>query len=156
MKIIYSITGLLLSTAACAGTTLSESYGWEKVIQAKIMQQQATEAKKYAQIIEFAGSRQGELTQSRQVLSQTQQKLNDIKSAVQASNSRATAEDFKKYSLASQDYSAARKNFIGLQKDILAKANISFKDRPSYLVVSDGVQHVAKGANYSGMTLVSR
>lgn len=151
-SILFAALGLvsLFSSVATAGVSSAEaihksgataaeiSYltSPEKMMQTNIEKKLVAEARKYTQIVALAGERQDEVAKRKAEVASTYAKWRELKSAGEASNN-ANANDLKAVELAAQAYSQAYKEFIELQKDILAKNGV-----PSYAV--DGF--IAKNA----------
>jgi phosphotransferase system HPr-like phosphotransfer protein len=136
-SILVAIVGLssFLSSAAIADTTITASQGLENMIQKSNEQKQAANAKKLSQIIALAGSKQDEITRSKDAVAYTYKNWHDLKCAVEMSHNKANSKDLMAITAAAQAYSKATKDFIVLQKDILTNANIPFKNQATYLVM---------------------
>ena len=137
-NILFTIAGLLsfLSSVAIADTSVTEQPGLEKMIQARVEQQRAAEDKKYAQLIALAGDRQDELAKRKSEIINTYKKWHDLKSAVEASPNKANFNDYRAIEAAAQAHSEADKALVALQKDILVKASVPYRDHAEYLVAT--------------------
>ena len=119
---VIANAGLLsiLSFAAIAGPSTPVTL--EKMIQAKTEQQVAAERKKYTRIVSLAGSKQDELTTTRNEVINTYIKWRELKSAVVSHYPSYT--DYKAIEIAAKTYAHANKAFIDLQKSILAQNGV--------------------------------
>ena len=116
-----------------AGNGLAEQQHLKKAIQENVGQKHSAETRKYAYMLSLADSRQVELENRKSEASRAYQKWHDLKSAMAASHSLATANDFKAVEAAALEYSKANRAFVELQKEILVKANIPFKDHGEFI-----------------------
>jgi hypothetical protein len=120
-SVIFSIASAgffsLLSLSAVADS--SAHVDLKKMIQINAEKQLAAEGKKYTQIVSLSGSRQDELTASRDEAASAYQKWYDLKSVVV--KHYPSSQDYRAVEMAAKAYSHAHKNFIDLQKSILAQ-----------------------------------
>lgn len=124
-----------MTNALTAGNGLAKHQNLEKTILENVEKQRQADAEKYTRIATLAGDKKDELEKRRNEVSRTYQIWHDLKSAMTTSSNKANAGSFKAVEVAAQAYSEANKAFIGLQKTILARANVPHKDQAAYLVV---------------------
>jgi len=103
---------------------ISQSVALEKMIQKNAEQKFAAETKRYTQIMALAGDRKNELAKKQSEVANAYQTWQSSKLAVEQSRS-PSPDGFKTVEMAAQSYSYAHKEFIDLQKDIIAKNGAS-------------------------------
>lgn len=146
--ILFAIAGIFSSVAIAgtsstpphnkSGVTTSEmpqALTLEEAIQRNTEKKLAAETKKYSQIAAIAGNRQDELEKSKNEVNNTYKIWHDLKSAVEESRN-ANPENFKAIEAAALAYSRANREFIELQKDILAKNGVSSDTANNLIVIN--------------------
>jgi hypothetical protein len=123
-KTIFVIanSGLLSLLSFAAIASPSTAVTLEKMIQAKTEQQLAAEGKKYNRIVSLAGSKQDELTTKLNEGASMYKTWQDLKSAVVSHYPTST--DYRVVEIAAKTYSHTNKDFIELQKRILAQNGV--------------------------------
>jgi len=107
----------------------------EQLIQENTEKKHRADIAKYAKITTIAGNKKNELAQKMKAVTDTYQKWYDLKSAAESARNMS-ASHFKVIEMAAQAYSQANKEFIDLQKDILAKNGVEPADLNTRIVVN--------------------
>lgn len=115
---IFSIFTEQISVGATP--EMSQTLALEKMIQKNTEKKLTAEADRYTQIVTLAGDRKGELATRKNAVVAAYKAWQNSKSAVELSRN-ADAHSFRAVEIAAQEYSRANKEFIDLQKTILAK-----------------------------------
>ncbi|MBI3222990.1 MAG: hypothetical protein HYZ46_08025 [Nitrosomonadales bacterium] len=119
--VIASTLSLLsiFSAAACADTLASER-ALQKKIQETTEQQRAADAKKYERVSALAGDKRGELAAKKDEVANTYNKWQEQKAAADAAKN-TDANKYKAVEAAAEKHAQANKQFMDMQKEILAK-----------------------------------
>ena len=114
---------------------MSQALTLEEAIQKNTEQKLAVETKKYSQIAAVAGNRQDELERRKNEVNNTYKIWRDLKSAVEVPRN-ANPDGFRAVEAAALAYSRANREFIELQKDILAKNGVPSDTANNLIVVN--------------------
>lgn len=114
---------------------MKHSQALEQMIQKHTEQQHAADAQKYAQLAAQAGNKKNELEAKRAEVINAYKTWNDLKSGAEMS-SGSGANHFKAVEKAAEAYSHANKEFINLQKNILATNGVPAAEANNRIVVN--------------------
>lgn len=109
----------LFSATVCADTLASER-ALQKKIQETTEQQRAADAKKYERVSALAGDKRGELAAKKDEVANTYNKWQEQKAAADAAKN-TDANKYKAVEAAAEKHAQANKQFMDMQKEILAK-----------------------------------
>ena len=114
---------------------MKHSQALEQMIQKHTEQQHAADAQKYAQLAAQAGSKKNELEAKRTEAINAYKTWNDLKSGVEMSRSAGT-NHFKAVEEAAEAYSHANKEFVNLQKSILATNGVAADEANNRIIAN--------------------
>lgn len=119
--VIASTLGLLsLFSATVFADTLASERALQKKIQETTEQQRAADAKKYERVSALAGDKRGELATKKDEVANTYNKWQEQKAAADAAKN-TDANKYKAVEAAAEKHAQANKQFMDMQKEILAK-----------------------------------
>lgn len=119
--VIASTLGLLsLFSATVFADTLASERALQKKIQETTEQQRAADAKKYERVSALAGDKRGELAAKKDEVANTYNKWQEQKAAADAAKN-TDANKYKAVEAAAEKHAQANKQFMDMQKEILAK-----------------------------------